>query len=57
MKVQRGMCCQMSNEKRAPASTFKGVPNGSQRVSIHHPLGFNWHPFEGAGGCLGYLGG
>ena len=20
-----------------------------QRVSIHHPLGFNWHPFEGAG--------
>ncbi len=19
------------------------------RVSIHHPLGFNWHPFEGAG--------
>ncbi len=21
------------------------------RVSIHHPLGFNWHPFEGAGIC------
>ncbi len=19
------------------------------RVSIHHPIGFNWHPFEGAG--------
>ena len=34
------------------SSTFKGVP-GSYRVSIHHPLGFNWHPFEGAGlfGC------
>ena len=32
-------------------STFKGVPNGSQRVSIHHPLGFNWHPFEGPGTC------
>jgi len=31
------------------SSTFKGVPNGSSRVSIHHPLGFNWHPFEGAG--------
>ena len=30
-------------------STFKGVPNGSSGVSIHHPLGFNWHPFEGAG--------
>ena len=24
------------------------VPNGSYRVSIHHPLGFNWHPLEGA---------
>ena len=22
------------------------VPKGG---SIHHPLGFNWHPFEGAG--------
>ena len=32
-----------------PSSTFKGVPNGSWRVSIHHPLGFNWHPFEGPG--------
>ena len=21
------------------------------RVSIHHPLGFNWHPFEGPGVC------
>ena len=21
------------------------------RVSIHHPLGFNWHPFEGPGRC------
>ena len=21
----------------------------SHRVSIHHPFGFNWHPFEGAG--------
>ena len=21
------------------------------RVSIHHPLGFNWHPFEGPGQC------
>ena len=19
------------------------------RMSLHHPLGFNWHPFEGAG--------
>ena len=28
----------------------EGVPNGSEkRVSIHHPLGFNWHPFEGPG--------
>ena len=25
------------------------VPNGSQRASIHHPLGFNWHRLEGAG--------
>ena len=30
-------------------STFKGVPNGSQKVSIIHPLGFHWHPFEGPG--------
>ena len=36
-------------------STFKGVPNGSQRVSIHHPLGFNWHPFEGTGICILYV--
>ena len=39
-------------------STFKGVPTGSLRVSIHHPLGFIWHPFEGAGrrylSCLAY---
>ena len=28
---------------------LQGVPNGSWRVSIHHPLGFNWHPFEGPG--------
>jgi len=26
------------------SSTFKVVPNGS---SIHHSLGFKWHPFEG----------
>ena len=26
--------------------------NGSWRVSIHHPLGFNWHPLEGAGNNL-----
>ena len=32
-----------------PTSTFKGVPNGSQRVWILHPLGFNWHLFEGPG--------
>ena len=25
------------------------LPNASSRVSIHHALGFNWHPFEGAG--------
>ena len=24
--------------------TFQSVPNGCQRVSIQHPLGFNWHP-------------
>ena len=29
--------------------TFQRVPNGSERVSIYHPLGFNWHPLEGAG--------
>ena len=35
----------------------KGVLNGHitrgeqsyERVSIHHNLGFNWHPLEGAG--------
>ena len=31
------------------AWTFQRMPNGSYRVSIHHPLGFNWHPLEGAG--------
>ena len=29
--------------------TFQRVPHGSLRVSIYHPLGFNWHPLEGAG--------
>ena len=29
--------------------TFQRVPNGSWRVSIYHPLGFNGHPLEGAG--------
>ena len=24
------------------------MPNGFLKVSIHHPLGFNWHPLEGA---------
>lgn len=33
-------------------NTFKGVPNASSRVSIHHPSGFNWHTFEGAGNLL-----
>ena len=31
-------------------NTFKrGAKWFCYRVSIHHPLGFNWHPFEGAG--------
>ena len=31
----------------------QGVPNGSvKRVSNHHPLAFNWHPFEGPGVIL-----
>jgi len=24
----------------------KGVNSPSLRVSIHHPLGFNWHPWK-----------
>ena len=34
---------------------FLGVKWFRFRVSIHHPLGFNWHPFEGAG-MLDFLG-
>ena len=29
--------------------TVQRVPNDSWRVSIYHPLGFTWHPLEGAG--------
>ena len=32
--------------------TYQHLPRGAKwfryRVSIHHPLGFTWHPFEGA---------
>ena len=37
--------------KKTPA--YQHIQRGATwfryRVSIHHPLGFNWHPFESAG--------
>ena len=35
--------------------TFQRVPNGSKRVSTNHPLGFNWHPLEGAGKLTSFI--
>ena len=32
----------------APSKGCQMVPE----VSMHHPLGFNWHPFEGVGVCV-----
>ena len=32
-----------------PGPSSLGALNGCERVSIPHPLGFNWHPLEGAG--------
>ena len=31
----------------APSKGCQMVPKGCQKKK--HPLGFNWHPFEGAG--------
>ena len=40
-------------------SIFLDLPKGAKwfryRVSIHHPLGFNWHPLEGAGILYDYI--
>ena len=32
-----------------PGPSSSGAKWFCYRVSIHHPLGFNWHPLEGAG--------
>ena len=32
-----------------PGPSSSGAKWFRYRVSIHHPLGFNWHPLEGAG--------
>ena len=40
----------------AYTSTFKrGAIWFRYRVKIHHPWGFNWHPFEGAGRCVFFI--
>ena len=39
-----------NQKKITDLSNFKlGAKWFHYRVSIHHPLGFNWHPFEGPG--------
>ena len=35
--------------KEVPGPSSLGAKWFRYRVSIHHPLGFNWHPLEGAG--------
>ncbi len=57
LEVERPWPCVLSPQKKK-VNLYPGSPNqhlqrGAKwfrfRVSIHHPLGFNWHPFEGAG--------
>ena len=48
--------CRNLNKKSWFALRLPGPSSlGANRVSIHHPLGFNWHPLEGAGMCVYFL--
>ena len=38
-----------TTQSHIPAPSSRGAKWFRYRVSIHHPLGFIWHPFEGAG--------
>ena len=38
-----------------PGPSSLGAKRFRFRVSINHPLGFNWHPLEGAGSNYFYL--
>ena len=43
--------CKKGKNINKPAPS-KGCQKVTKGLSIHHPLGFNWHRFEGAGICF-----